>query len=166
MKNAGRYDTYPRNESKVFVGEYAVHADSKVIGTKRNNWKSALAAAALMTGLERNADVVQMVSYAPLFAHVDAWQWASDMIWVDNLNDYGTPDYHVQKLFSTNKGTDVVSITAYEKNLIEQDGLYASAVTDNNSKELIIKIANTANKAQAVNLNLEGKKKLKSTAIC
>lgn len=160
LKNAGRYDTYPRNESKVFVGEYAVHADSKIVGAKRNNWESALAAAALMTGLERNADVVQMASYAPLFAHVDAWQWAPDMIWVDNLNVFGTPDYYVQKLFSTNKGTDVVSITADEKNLTGQDGIYASAVIDKNTNELIIKIVNTANASQTVNLNLDGRKKL------
>ncbi|WP_225871025.1 alpha-L-arabinofuranosidase C-terminal domain-containing protein [Pedobacter frigiditerrae] len=162
LKNAGRYDSYPRNESKVFVGEYAVHADSKIIGSNRNNWESALAAAALMTGLERNADVVQMASYAPLFAHVDAWQWAPDMIWVDNLKVYGTPDYYVQKLFSTNKGTDVVAITNDAKNIIGQDGLYASAVTDKATNELIIKIANTANQTQTIDLALDGKKKIKS----
>ncbi|WP_316783682.1 alpha-L-arabinofuranosidase C-terminal domain-containing protein [Pedobacter frigiditerrae] len=162
LKNAGRYDSYPRNESKVFVGEYAVHADSKIIGSNRNNWESALAAAALMTGLERNADIVQMASYAPLFAHVDAWQWAPDMIWVDNLKVYGTPDYYVQKLFSTNKGTDVVSITNDAKNIIGQDGLYASAVTDKTTNELIIKIANTANQTQTIDLALDGKKKIKS----
>ncbi|MBC7616673.1 MAG: alpha-L-arabinofuranosidase [Pedobacter sp.] len=165
LKNAGRYDSYPRNESKVFVGEYAVHADSKIIGANRNNWQSALAAAALMTGLERNADVVQMASYAPLFAHVDAWQWAPDMIWVDNLNVYGTPDYYVQKLFATNKGTDVVSITADQKNLIGQNGLYASAVIDKSTNELIVKIANTENKVQNIDLSLDGKKKIKSIGI-
>ena len=165
LKNAGRYDSYPRNESKVFVGEYAVHADSKVIGANRNNWQSALAAAALMTGLERNADVVQMASYAPLFAHVDAWQWAPDMIWVDNLNVYGTPDYYVQKLFATNKGTDVVSITDDQKNLIGQNGLYASAVIDKSTNELIVKIANTENKVQNIDLSLDGKKKIKSIGI-
>ena len=85
LKNAGRYDNYPRNGSKVFVGEYAVHADNSIVGSNRNNWQSALASASLMTGLERNADVVQMASYAPLFANIDAWQWAPDMIWVDNL---------------------------------------------------------------------------------
>lgn len=162
LKNAGRYDQYPRTESKVFVGEYAVHADSKITGSNRNNWESALAAAALMTGLERNADVVKMASYAPLFAHVDAWQWAPDMIWVDNLNVYGTPDYHIQKLFSTFKGTDVVSITENQKNLIGQDGLYASAVVDKVTNELILKIANTENRMQTIALNMEGKKKLKA----
>ncbi|GGI24417.1 alpha-L-arabinofuranosidase [Pedobacter mendelii] len=162
LKNAGRYDDYPRDGSKVFVGEYAVHADKNVIGSSRNNWQSALAAASLMTGLERNADVVQMASYAPLFAHIDAWQWAPDMIWVDNLNAYGTPDYYVQKLFSTNKGTDVIASKIDGKNIIGQDGLYASAVTDKISKEVIIKISNTTDKAQNIDFNLEGKRSLKT----
>jgi len=162
LKNAGRYDSYPRNDTKVFVGEYAVHAANNVIGKDRNNWQSALASASLMTGLERNADVVQMASYAPLFAHVDAWQWAPDMIWVDNLNVYGTPDYYVQKLFSTNKGTDVVPITLADKNIIGQDGLYASAVIDQTKKELIIKIANNANQDQQIDFSLVGQAALKS----
>ncbi|MFC4210282.1 alpha-L-arabinofuranosidase C-terminal domain-containing protein [Pedobacter lithocola] len=162
LKNAGRYDNYPRNDTKVFVGEYAVHADKSLTGSSKNNWESALASASLMTGLERNADVVQMASYAPLFAHIDAWQWAPDMIWVDNLNCYGTPDYYVQKLFSTNKGTDVISAKLDGKNIIGQDGLYASAVSDKLSKEVIIKISNTTNKAQNISFDLEGKKSLKS----
>jgi len=164
LKNAGRYDNYPRNGSKVFVGEYAVHADNSIVGSNRNNWQSALASASLMTGLERNADVVQMASYAPLFANIDAWQWAPDMIWVDNLKSYGTPDYYVQKQFSTNKGTDVVAITLDEKNIIGQDGLYASAVTDQAKKELIIKIANNSDQSQNIDFDLEGKIKLKNKA--
>ena len=115
-----------------------------------------------MTGLERNADVVQMASYAPLFAHIDAWQWAPDMIWVDNLKSYGTPDYYVQKLFATNKGTDVIAITMSDKNIIGQDGLYASAVTDKGKKELVIKIANNSDQAQLVDFDLNGKLKFKS----
>jgi len=164
LKNAGRYDNYPRNGSKVFVGEYAVHADNSIVGSNRNNWQSALASASLMTGLERNADVVQMASYAPLFANIDAWQWAPDMIWVDNLKSYGTPDYYVQKQFSTNKGTDVVAITLDEKNIIGQDGLYASAVTDQAKKELIIKISNNSDQSQNIDFDLEGKMKLKNKA--
>lgn len=163
LKNASRYDEYPRNGSKVFVGEYAVHADKSLTGKDKSNWQSALASASMMTGFERNADVVQMASYAPLFAHADAWQWAPDMIWVDNLKSYGTPDYYVQKLFSVNKGTDVVSIKSDNENLTGQDGLYASAVIDSKTKELIIKITNVSETEKNINFNLEGKKKLKST---
>ena len=64
-----------------------------------------------MTGLERNGDVVQMASYAPLMAHADAWQWKPDAIWFDNLRSYGTPDYYVQRVYASNAGTRVVPVT-------------------------------------------------------
>ena len=59
--------------------------------------------AAFMTGLERNADVVHMATYAPLFAHVEGWQWRPDMIWFDNLNSVATASYYVQQLYATYK---------------------------------------------------------------
>lgn len=65
-----------------------------------------------MTGMERNADVVHMTAYAPLFAHVDGWQWRPDLIWVDNLETVLTPNYYVQQLYSTNPGTNVLPLTA------------------------------------------------------
>jgi alpha-N-arabinofuranosidase len=117
FSNAGRYDNYERTGPKIFAGEYAAHSKENVEAESRNNWESALAEAAFMTGLERNADLVQMCSYAPLFAHVDAWQWRPDLIWFDNLTTVATPNYYVQKLFSTNKGTDVVAITENENRL-------------------------------------------------
>jgi alpha-N-arabinofuranosidase len=83
-KNASRYDQYDRKGPKVFAGEYAAHGKEELKAESKNTWLSALAEAAFMTGLERNADVVQMASYAPLFAHVDAWQWRPDLIWFDN----------------------------------------------------------------------------------
>ena len=105
LANTARYDNYDRTGPKVFAGEYAAQSVGSVSPENRNNWKSALAEAAFMTGLERNADVVRMASYAPLFAHVDAWQWTPDLIWFDNLRSYGTPNYYVQKLFANNTGT-------------------------------------------------------------
>jgi alpha-N-arabinofuranosidase len=160
LSNAARYDSYPRNGSKVFAGEYAVHADKTTVGPEKNNWQSALAAAAFMTGLERNAAVVEMASYAPLFAHIDAWQWAPDMIWVDNLQVYGSPDYYVQKLFSLNKGKEVVSITRNDLPVSGQDSLYASSVIDPLKKELIIKIVNYTNSSKTADFMIDGKLKL------
>ncbi|MBK6829194.1 MAG: hypothetical protein IPG86_21175 [Chitinophagaceae bacterium] len=88
-----------------------------------------------MTGLERNADIVQMCSYAPLLAHTDAWQWRPDLIWFDNLNSVATPNYYVQQLFSVNKGTDVVGFFSEAgKPIARKDSLYASAVTDRNKR--------------------------------
>jgi len=163
FSNVKRYDNYTRSGSKVFAGEYASHVD-KTSGDKRNTWLAGISIAAFMTGLERNADVVQMASYAPLFAHVDGWQWAPDLIWVNNLNVYGTPDYYVQKLFSLNKGTHVVPLTFNNEAIAGQDSLYASAVVDKSTNELIVKIVNASNKQQVQTISVEGVKKLAKTA--
>ncbi len=163
--NAGRYDNYDRNGPKVFAGEYAAHSTDKTLnGDKKNNWQAALAEAAFMTGLERNADVVNMASYAPLFANIDGWQWAPDMIWVDNLRSYGTPTYYVQKLYSLNKGTNTVSIQLDDKNVTGQDGDYASACIDKNTNELIIKIVNTSANTQQSAFMLQGIRKTATSA--
>jgi alpha-N-arabinofuranosidase len=153
-KNAARYDNYDRKGPKIFAGEYAAHPKGVEDGLKENNWLSALSEAAFMTGLERNAAVVHLTSYAPLMAHVDAFQWAPDMIWFDNLNSFGTANYYVQKLFSTNKGTDVLSITKDGKALTGQNELYATAAKDIDKKELIIKLVNTSDKPQDIAINL------------
>lgn len=164
LKNAGRYDSYDRNASKVFAGEYAAQSDKTVSVKNVNNWKCALSEAAFMTGLERNAQVVNMASYAPLFAHAEGWQWTPDMIWVDNLRSYGTPNYHVQKLYSTNKGTHVLNTTEGGKPLIGQGDLYASGILDKKTNEVILKVANISDKEQVREINLEGIKKFNAKA--
>ncbi|WP_433825586.1 alpha-L-arabinofuranosidase C-terminal domain-containing protein [Actinoplanes sp. CA-015351] len=103
LQNNARYDSYDRNGPKVFLGEYA-SLDNKLY--------NSLAEAAYMTGLERNADVVKMASYAPLLAHVDNVQWKPDMIWFDNDESWGSTSYQVQKLFMNNVGDRVVPTTA------------------------------------------------------
>ena len=92
----------------MFAGEYAAQTSGVARPDNRNNWEAALAEAAFMTGLERNADVVTMASYAPLLAHVDAWQWTPNLIWFDNLRSFGTPNYYVQKMYAANRGTRVL----------------------------------------------------------
>ncbi len=156
FQHANRYDNYPRNGTKIFAGEYAAHSDKTATIRDRNNWLTALSEAAFLTGLERNAGVVTMASYAPLFAHVDGWQWTPDLIWVDNLRSVGTTDYQVQKMYSLYKGTKVVSITMLGKAVAGQDSLYASAVIDERANELLIKIVNALPTAQTIALQLEG----------
>ncbi|WP_294274394.1 alpha-L-arabinofuranosidase C-terminal domain-containing protein [uncultured Chryseobacterium sp.] len=167
MKNAGRYDKYDRSGPKVFAGEYAAQSVGVVKPDNKNNWLTALSEAAFMTGLERNADVVTMTSYAPLFAHAEGWQWTPDLIWFNNLKSYATPNYYVQKLFSNNKGTEVLKITDHRKPVTGQDQLYATAVKDAKTKETIIKIVNTDAKNKSVTINPEnislGKKLTKIT---
>ncbi len=164
LKNASRYDSYDRKGAKVFAGEYAAHIDGKTTGSNRNIWQAAIAEAAFMTGLERNAAVVNMASYAPLFANTEGWQWAPDLIWVDNMNIYGTPNYYVQKLFSTNKGTQVASALAAGKSVSGLDGLYVSAVVDSMKKELIVKLVNTRDTEQNKQVSFEGLKLVGSEA--
>lgn len=158
-ENARRYDDYDRSGPKVFAGEYAAHSTTVSEDFKRNNWEAAMSEAAFMTGLERNADIVRLASYAPLFAHVDGWQWNPDLIWFDNLRSYGTTNYHVQKLFSTNPGTAVVPITAEGESLAGEDGLYASATIDETTNELIFKVVNIASEAKKITIALDGKYK-------
>ncbi len=104
LKNTRRYDSYDRNGCKVFAGEYACNRGPY----NGNILYAALCEAAMMTGFERNSDVVEMTAYAPLFAKVGNTQWAVDLIHFDNTRVFGTPNYYVQKLFSTNRPTRYV----------------------------------------------------------
>jgi len=160
LQNTTRYDNYDRNSYKIFAGEYAAQSVKTCSPDNQNNWQCALAEAAFMTGLERNAAVVHLCSYAPLFAHIDGWQWKPDLIWFDNLKSFGTANYYVQKLFSNNKGTQVLPMLLENKPLTGQNGLYASAAFDQNSNEIILKLVNSTGKAQTANIVLEGPKKL------
>ncbi len=152
-----RYEGYDRKGPKVFAGEYACHGKGK----KWNHFETSLYEAAFMTDLERNADVVDMATYAPLFAHVDGWQWRPDMIWYDNTRMFKSISYYVQQMYACNKGTNVLPLTMNGKLVAGQegqDGLFASAVVDKKKGEIIVKVANTSDKAQDVTLNLNGLK--------
>jgi alpha-N-arabinofuranosidase len=156
LENADRYDDYDRNGPKVFAGEYAVQTVAIASPDNKNNWNAALAEAAFMTGLERNAEVVHLTSYAPLFAHAEGWQWTPDLIWFNNLESYGTPNYYVQKLFSTNPGTHVLPLTESNEPVIGAKGLYATATKNADTQELILKVVNVTDKAQELNLDVQG----------
>ena len=164
LANAARYDNYPRDGAKVFAGEYAAQSDATVSINNKNNLQTAIAEAAFMTGLERNAAVVNLASYAPLFAHIDGWQWTPDLIWVNNLQSYGTPNYYVQKLFSINKGTNVVPALMDGKAVSGQDSLYVSSVIDKSTGEVIIKIVNASNIAINKIIEIKGASKLAAKA--
>lgn len=102
LSNTHHYDGY-REETKVFLGEYA---------SKGNRWYNALAEAAYMTGLERNAEGVGLACYAPLLCNTDYVNWSPNLIWFDNHQVYGTANYYVQKLFMNHQGEAVLGCTA------------------------------------------------------
>lgn len=160
-KNRHRYDNYDRKGPKVFAGEYACHGSGK----KWNHFNASLLEAAFMTGIERNADVVSMATYAPLFAHVEGWQWRPDMIWYDNLRSFKSCSYYVQQLYSLYKGTNVLPLKMNGKVVAgdeDQNGLFASSVSDKKTDEIYVKIVNISRQPQPVKVTLKGLKKVTS----
>ena len=159
-----RYEGYDRKGPKVFAGEYACHGKGK----KWNHFETSLYEAAFMTDIERNADIVEMATYAPLFAHVDGWQWRPDLIWFDNTRMFKSISYYVQQMYACNKGTNVLPLSMNGKPVAGQegqDGLFASAVVDKQKGEIIVKVINTSDKAQDVTLNLNGLKGSRSASV-
>ncbi len=164
FKNASRYDGYDRKAPKVFAGEYASHDHA---GGKANNFLAALSEAAFMTGLERNADVVHLATYAPLFARMDAWQWNPDLIWFDNLRLVRTPSYYVQQMYALNAGTDVLPLTMDGKPVAGRDSLYATAALDAATGELVVKMVNAGSVPAQVTVECKGMKKSVSVSgVC
>lgn len=156
-----RYEKYDRKGPKVFAGEYACHGKGK----KWNHFEASLYEAAFMTDLERNADVVHLSAYAPMLANIEGWQWRPDLIWYDNVRMFKSCSYYVQQLYAMNKGTNVLPTTMNGKFVAGQDGqdgLFASSVFDKNSKTVIVKVINTADKDQNVSINLKGVKEGKN----
>ena len=162
---ATRYESYDRKGPKVFAGEYACHGKNH---HKWNHYEASLYEAAFMTDMERNADVVYMTAYAPLFAHVDGWQWRPDLIWFDNTRMFRSVSYYVQQMYATNKGTNVLQLTTTDpmdakgKKQIPvagqkgMNGLFASAVLDADANEVIVKVINTSGQSQNITVNLTG----------
>ncbi len=151
--NAHYYDKYDRQGPKLFVGEYA--AMSHFVGSpdNRNNLKCALAEASFMTGMERNAAVVVMSSYAPMAGHVDGWQWKPNLFWYDNLTAYATPNYYVQQMFSLNRGDCELPIK-----VTGADGMLlpASACLEESTGQTIVKVVNPGADPVEVALVIDG----------
>lgn len=148
--NLPRYDTYDRKSAKVYVGEYAAHDRDR----RRNTLRSAIAEAAGMTGFERNGDIVQFTSFAPLLARRNHTQWHPDLIYFTGTEVFRTANYYVQQLFGQNSGDEYLatSLAASSK----PSRLTASAVRDSRSGDVILKIVNGADAPAALAVALEG----------
>jgi alpha-L-arabinofuranosidase len=158
-KSMYRYDDYPRTGPKVFAGEYACHDTGK----KWNHAGASIYEAAFMTTLERNADIVHMTAYAPLFAHVKGWQWRPDLIWFDNLRVARSVSYYVQQMYARNRGTHVVPLQM-QRTPVGEDGLFASATWDAVAEEWIVKVVNTSAEPLPVHIVLDGVRKVGDVA--
>ena len=147
--NLERYDRYDRAKSKVYVGEYAAHDDRR-----RTTLRSALAEAAYLTSLERNADVVRLASYAPLLAKRGNTQWNPNLIYFSNTEVVPTINYHVQQLFSVNGGDCYLAASVDDPARAKDFAL--SAVRDSKTGDVILKLVNGGDTAKPVRFNLNG----------
>jgi alpha-N-arabinofuranosidase len=170
------YDQRPRSHPKVFVGEWATHQ-----GWPMPNMKAAIADAAFLTSLERNADVVEMAAYAPLLANLSqvtghsrerSLQWATNLIGYDALRSYGTPSYYVQKLFSEHLGDEVLASTGRDiPDWVTQDGkrfpalhwVVTRKLEGGKPARIQLKFASRAATAQALRVQVSGAGRLAST---
>ena len=185
------YDSCDRAaKTKIFVGEWATR-----VGSPTPNMAGALGDAAWMCCLERNADIVLMHCYAPLFVNVsdintprkkdDSMQWSSDLIGYDALNSYGSPSYYAQKIFSLHQGNEVLATSAKDlptyqwqppANKGSKPGqpllpvrqvksLFYSATRDTKGGKIIVKIVNRADAPQAVKIEISGVKSVAAEGI-
>jgi alpha-N-arabinofuranosidase len=148
-KHAAQYDKADRNGPKIFVGEWATRE-----GSPTPNLNSALGDAALMTGFERNSDLIVMASYAPLFVNVNpgGMQWESDLIGYDAMSSYGSPSYYAQVLFAKYLGSTVPETSAANAS----ERFFYSATTDEGTGKLYLKLVNATSAPQAIALHLNG----------
>jgi alpha-L-arabinofuranosidase len=160
FKNATRYDHYDRSKPKLYIGEYAVKQDAG-----DGNMRAALGEAAFLTGLERNADVVKMSSYAPLFTNPYWEKWKPDAIAFDNTRCYGTPSYYVQKLFASNRPDMELPVSLPESNN-SAPMLFAAAGLKKDSGDLILKVVNRGNQPDSLNIQLSGLMEKFSKGTC
>ena len=151
--NKRQYDSYPRDrKTKVYLGEYAAK-DKKFI--------DALAEGLYLLHVERNADVVTMTSYAPLFARKDGTQWNPDLIYYDNERPFLTCSYYVQQLFGQSSGDyyygDCVSFEGDEAGVCQpQENVHygQSVILNTKTRQLFVKICNASDEAKKANINL------------
>jgi alpha-L-arabinofuranosidase len=106
--------------------------------------ETALAEALYLCSLERNGDVVEMTSYAPLLAKEGHTQWNPDMIYFNNSEIKLTPGYEIQKMFGNNAGEEYIesSVTVDHGNADVQKRIAKSVVRDAKTGDLIIKLVN------------------------
>jgi len=144
------YDSMPRTGPKIFVGEWATRE-----GSPTTNLGAALADAAWMTGMERNSDLIEMSSYAPLFVNVNpgGMQWESDLIGYDATKSYGSPSYYVQSMFAQYLGTEVSQSTLSGG---VHTRFFTSVTRDPAKGELYVKLVNGSSEPQGIDIKVSG----------
>jgi alpha-L-arabinofuranosidase len=133
MHHQDYYDDYDRSAPKVYIGEYA---------SRTRTHESALAEALYLCSVERNADIIEMTSYAPLLAKEGHHNWNPDMIYFDNTSVQLTPSYETQRLFGIYSGDRYVSSDLQTEDAQLRYRVAASVVKDTKNAKTYLKLVN------------------------
>ncbi|GAQ87827.1 alpha-L-arabinofuranosidase [Klebsormidium nitens] len=137
---SNKFDGYDRSGPKVFASEYAVVGQDAGTGSLL----AAVSEAGFMVGLERNSDVIEMASYAPLFVNTHDRTWNPDAIVFNSWQSYGTPSYWVQTMFNSSGGSLLIPALVQGVQGATANTLVASATkrVDVNQERYIVKAVN------------------------
>jgi alpha-N-arabinofuranosidase len=151
---------YDRTGPEIFVGEWAAHEDAAIkpweAGARKQpptpTMKAAIGDGIFMAAMERNADIIKMQCYAPLFVNVNpgARQWRPDMIGYDALSAYGSPSYYALQMFSRNLGDEILAVASSETSV------QCSATRDSKTGEIILKLVNPQPTAESLDIEIKG----------
>lgn len=159
LDDANHFNDYDRNGPQIFVGEWASYETSFPPWDGRStdlpptpNMEAALGDAAWMTGMERNSDLIQMQSYAPLLVNVSpgARQWRPNLIGYDALHCFGSPSYYAIKMFANDVGDEIPDAS------LNDSRIYESVTEDSKSGTIFIKLVNARERSQTLGLAIRG----------
>ena len=162
LAEAHRYDpeNFPR-EAPIFIGEYATRE-----GSPTTNWQAGLYDAAYLSGCERNADIVRMTCYAPIFVNVNEMQWDTNLLGYNAIESYGAPSYYVQCMFSKNLGTELPASSIANAPVnpdTNYEDVYYSVTKD--SDYIYLKVINVSGNEYPFQADIQGVSKVMSKAV-
>jgi alpha-N-arabinofuranosidase len=169
LKKIAEFDTrFDRKGPKVIIGEWAAHEDPKIKPWSKEahsqaptpSMKAAIGDAACMAAMERNADIIAMHCYAPLFANVnpDAWQWRPSLIGYDALTSFGSPSYYAFSMFSNHVGDQILALAT------TGTPVQCSATRESKTRQIFLKLVNPEASAQVLKIELAGADSIAPTA--
>jgi alpha-L-arabinofuranosidase len=171
LRMADYYDGADRKGPRIYVGEFAASR-----GVGRGNLLGALAEAVFMLNIEKNSDVVNLCSYAPLLGNAGRQNPPSSLIILDSSRSAGRSSYQIQKLFNANRPGFVldtrvraprVPVTLQAPRVSVTDSeiyqLYALAGLDSNRGEVVIKVVNPTDLPATASITLKGATHLTGT---
>ena len=145
------YDQYDRKAPKVYLGEYASRGADAL--------DNALAEGIHLCNVERNGDVVEMASYAPLLSKDGYSNWSPDMIYFNNNNVRASESYKMQRMFGQHAGdTYISSVLELPAELKKYVG--TSVVKDSKTGKTWLKVVNALPRILKLKVGGMGKKEI------